>query len=145
MKVQALPASPQFTFPLTMIVRPQACEACPYRRDVASGVWAREEYEKLPPYDADTGEQPMAGFVCHASPGCFCHGWAVVGGHDLLALRFHAMAHGPVEIPPPSVPLFASSTEAAAHGLKQVKRPTRAARATMARLQQKHRRLRISP
>lgn len=41
------------------------CASCPYRRDVPSGVWAPEEYEKLRRYDAPTMEQPPQVFLCH--------------------------------------------------------------------------------
>lgn len=123
-------------------VRPQPCEACPYRRDVASGVWAHHEYEKLRDYDKPTFAQPPAVFGCHAAPGSLCHGWAVVHtsrGHefDLLALRFQ-----PTEVPPAAIPLFASGSEAADHGQRDIKRPKAKARATMTRLLSKHKRLR---
>lgn len=44
---------------------PQPCASCPYRRDVPSGIWAAEEYAKLPAYDADTPFQPPHLFLCH--------------------------------------------------------------------------------
>lgn len=34
--------------------RREPCSACPYRVDVPAGVWAREEYDKLDPYDLPT-------------------------------------------------------------------------------------------
>lgn len=110
------------------------CPACPYRRDVPSGVWAPEEYEKLRRYDQPTGEQPWQPFLCHATPGRLCHGWAVVHtsrGHefDLLALRL--IRHDP-EIPDaPAVPLFASGCEAADHGLRDIAAPSADARSAM--------------
>lgn len=107
------------------LVRQTPCPQCPYRRDVPSGVWAHEEYEKLRRYDAETPAQPVEGFSCHATPERYCHGWAVVHtsrGHecDLLALRFG----GDVEIPEPAVPLFASGNEAANHGQRDIAHPS---------------------
>ena len=110
-------------------VRRAACPSCPYRLDVPSGVWHPDEYAKLPPYDEPTAEQPLAAFCCHASPDEFCHGWAVVGSSrgaefDLLALRLATIVAGQrIEVPAPSVPLFASGAEAAAHGLADVLAP----------------------
>lgn len=124
-------------------IRSQPCSACPYRQDVASGVWAHQEYEKLRDYDASTGEQPFAPFACHATPEHYCHGWAVVHtsrGHefDLLALRLH----GCPEIPEAGVPLFASGNEAADHGQAEVATPGSAAVETIERLTRKYTRLR---
>lgn len=72
---------------------PRSCASCPYRRDVPAGIWAREEYGKLPGYDEPTPFQPRGVFLCHQhDPGTdghpVCGGWA--GCHDgdeLLALR----------------------------------------------------------
>jgi hypothetical protein len=122
-------------------VRSSPCEACPYRRDVAPGIWAPKEYAKLLDYDKPTGSQPTAGFACHATPDHYCHGWAVVHtsrGHefDLLALRLH----GYPPIPPARVDLFGSGAEAAEHGL----RPPEPRTLTVAgRLVRKHSRLRV--
>lgn len=119
-------------------IRKTPCEACPYRKDVPSGVWAPEEYAKLRRYEGETFEQPPAGFACHATPGRFCHGWAVVSGEESLALRLA----GAPEIPAAKVPLFASHTEAADHGLRDVADPDEDAIEVMDRLQRKHDRLR---
>ncbi len=110
---------------------PRPCQSCPYRKDVPAGVWAAEEYEKLPAYDRPTEMQPTAVFLCHQQDGRACAGWA--GCHDgdhLLALRFAAMfgsasretieAIRDFESP---VPLFASGNEAAQHGLSGVEEP----------------------
>jgi hypothetical protein len=120
-----------------------ACLACPYRKDVASGVWAQEEYDKLPAYDNPTAEQPFEAFACHAQPESFCHGWAVCHsnrGHEyeLIALRFRDA--GP--IPKPSVPLFRSGTEAALHGMALIAKPNKKAKDTVERLLKRHPRLR---
>ena len=137
---------------MTDRVRTQPCEACPYRRDVPSGVWSADEYLKLPPYDAPTEQQPFEPFGCHATPEFYCHGWAVVGSsrghdHELLSLRMAAVFGGgqDVEIPEPTVPLFGSGLEAAEHGLRDLQRPKRKARDTQARLMARYGRLRKEP
>lgn len=123
-------------------IRSESCSACPYRRDVPSGVWHESEYEKLRPYDNDTAYQPQAPFFCHATQEFLCHGWAVVGGYDLLALRILELsALEPIDIPPTRVPLFSTHAEAADHGLAEVKRPSRKARSVGDRLLRKHKRL----
>jgi hypothetical protein len=125
-------------------VRAMPCEACPYRRDVPSGVWSGIEYHKLAEYDAPTGEQPFAAFACHASPEAFCHGWAVVhtsrgNEYDLIALRIEPPEGG---IPAPVVPLFGSGSEACEHGLADLDDPSPEAKLAAARLMRKHPRLR---
>lgn len=110
------------------------CGSCPYRRDVPSGVWAPEEYAKLPAYDRATPFQPPAVFLCHLlgwEGEQVCAGW--VGCHDpahLLALRI-AESDGRltgeemdeiVDYVSP-VPLFESGQEAADHGLADVEAP----------------------
>lgn len=129
---------------MSIRIRVQPCEACPYRRDVASGVWSLDEYAKLPPYDQETFNQPFEWFGCHATPDFLCHGWAVVHsnrGHEyeLLALR---LMHVEDPIPTPSVPLFASGKEAAEHGIRALRRPGRKARQTIERLKKRYGRLR---
>jgi hypothetical protein len=111
------------------------CKTCPYRRDVPSGVWAEEEYAKLPAYDGSTGEQALAGaaglFMCHQQDGCLCAGW--VGCHDMqesLAVRLGIGAgllseedvDALLDYESP-VPLFASGTAAAAHGMAEFDHP----------------------
>lgn len=113
--------------------RPAPCGSCPYRRDVPSGVWAEEEYEILPRYDAETFDQPPAVFMCHQQDGHLCAGW--VGCHDmeesmglrLLARMGERISDDDLEatyayVSP--VPLFASGTEAASHGLAEVEEPS---------------------
>lgn len=124
-------------------IRSMPCEACPYRRDVPSGLWAASEYDKLVDFDLPTGEQPFQAFACHATPDHLCHGWAVVHssrGHefDLLALRMG----GSPPVPPPGVPLFGSGREAAEHGKRDIAAPELAAEEAIERLQRKHPRLR---
>ena len=121
--------------------RLQPCETCPYRRDVASGVWAAHEYAKLPDYDKPTGEQPIAAFYCHTSPDFLCNGWAICHqsrGHafQLLALRFAVLFDSePIVIPAPVLPLFKSGAEAARHGMKQIERPTRRAASAIRKIE----------
>ena len=124
--------------------RPAAnpCGSCPYRRDVPSGVWDASEYEKLPDYDGDTGEQPIGTFLCHQQNGRICAGWA--GCHDMedsLALRI-AFAGGHIEPEEleatldyaTKVPLFGSGLEAAQHGMAGVSNPDRDARRVIDKL-----------
>jgi len=115
---------------------PRPCASCPYRRDVPPGIWAREEYEKLPNYDEPTPFQPPQVFLCHqhdsgTERAPVCGGWA--GCHDgdeLLALRM-AVFGGSMTVEDVEavrdynspVPLFASGAEAAAHGLSALRAP----------------------
>lgn len=127
---------------------PRPCVSCPYRQDVPSGVWAAEEYLKLPDYDRPTGEQPVGLFHCHQQDGRVCAGWAAV--HDMdenLALRFaastgtlspeDAVATRDYET---DVPLWPSGLAAAEHGLRAIRRPGKAARQMIERLERKARR-----
>ncbi|MGW1053578.1 DUF6283 family protein [Streptomyces sp. NPDC002521] len=116
---------------------PRPCSSCPYRRDVPSGIWASEEYEKLRRYDAPTPDQPAALFQCHQADADsdarrICAGWA--GCHDgahLLALRL-ALLDGHIDssthqaileyVSP--IPLFTSGGEAATHGQADVDLPS---------------------
>lgn len=102
-----------------------------------SGLWAREEYDKLRGYDRPTFAQPVTLWLCHQhdrdSPRRrVCAGWA--GCHDgttLLAVRI-ALATGllspanarAVESYTSPVPLFASGTQAADHGLADLDTPS---------------------
>ena len=116
-----------------LTVRPRPCATCPYRRDVPSGIWAREEYEKLRAYDGDTMQQMEAGatrvFMCHQADGKLCAGWA--GCHDMeenLAMRFsHNQVDSSVYEYQSPVPLFDSGSEAADHGEAEIKEPSPAA------------------
>lgn len=110
---------------------PRPCESCPYRKDVESGIWAHEEYEKLRAYDQDTVYQPLAVFQCHqADSGSdrsrMCAGWVGCHGDDLLALRLHGVKTGDysaMEYTTP-VPLFSSGNEAADHGQREIDSPS---------------------
>jgi hypothetical protein len=116
-------------------VRRSPCSNCPYRRDVPSGIWAFEEYERLRDYDRETASQPTAAFGCHSTPDKYCHGWAVVHssrGHayELLALRLRQ-----VEVTcRAAMPLFGSGGEAADHGQVEIEAPGLRARRMINRL-----------
>lgn len=110
---------------------PNPCGSCPYRRDVPSRVWAVEEYDKLPRYDADTASQPAGLFLCHQTssddPSArLCAGWVGCHGNQLLALRLAWVARrisGDVFDYTTTVPLFANGSEARAHGIRDITRP----------------------
>lgn len=118
----------------TAAPRERPCSTCPYRLGVPSGIWAAEEYEALEKYDGDTGQQADAGafavLFCHLLGGQVCAGWA--GCHDMeenLAIR---LAHRLVDVAAccdytTTVPLFGSGAEAAAHGKRDIARPSAAA------------------
>lgn len=107
--------------------RRQPCASCPYRRDVPSGLWAAEEYEKLPDYDGPTWGQSPAVFACHKDTGDVCAGWL---GHtdpaELLAVR---LGINTGDLDPEcltyrtDVPLWPTGAAAAHHGLADVANP----------------------
>lgn len=119
------------TSAMTDTVRKTPCASCPYRRDVPSGIWSAEEYDKLLRYDGSISEQAVSGglapFSCHQADGKLCAGWA---GHrdpvDLIALRI-AVSVGKVDpsalVYETRVPLFASGAEAAEHGRRDIETP----------------------
>lgn len=124
-------------------VRSQPCSSCPYRRDVPSGVWATSEYEKLRPYDNETGDQPFGFFACHATPEHLCHGWVAVHmnrghEHELLALRLRGYMG---DVPEASDALFDSGNEAADHGQADIEEPSDEALAAVDKLLRKYPRL----
>lgn len=120
---------------------PRPCESCPYRRDAPAGLWTADEYEKLPDYDKEPmWEQPAAAFYCHQQDGRLCAGWVACHsaqhhGH-VLALR---MMPGGREIAEytTDVPVFASGTEAALHGMSGVERPDEKARKMISKLERR--------
>jgi hypothetical protein len=117
------------------------CTFCPYRQDVPSGVWAENEYAKLPLYDVPTYEQPLGLFLCHLRDkndvrAQVCGGWAGChDGDDLMAVRI-ALASRQITMETARaicnfvspVPLFASGAEAAAHGMGEIEDPSPEAR-----------------
>ena len=116
------------------------CGSCPYRRHVPSGVWQQHEYDKLPAYDAPTGEQPPNLFMCHQADGKLCAGWVGCHGMELLALRlcaaFGRLDPKVVDYQSP-VPLFASGAGARAHGMADIDEPGDDACRMMAGLERK--------
>lgn len=106
------------------------CKSCPYRRDVPSGVWAKEEYDKLPAYDGEIIDQlrkeAYGRFDCHQRDGHLCAGWvAAHGAGELLALRMQANKIDPsVWSYRSPVPVFSSGKEAAEHGKRDLDNPT---------------------
>jgi hypothetical protein len=129
-----------------MEIRPPTnppCGSCPYRLDVPSGVWSKEEYEKLPHYDRVTPEQPTEVFLCHQQNGRVCGGWAAchgaqVGQHALFSVRI-GVSEGTVtrEVAEAiwdyesSVPTWSSGELAAVYGLLDVEDPSPRARSVM--------------
>lgn len=118
------------------------CGSCPYRRDVPSGLWAVDEYVKLPRYDLPTGDQPLGIFLCHQQNGRMCAGW--VGCHDMqesLALRFAARSdhftrddiEAALDYECP-IPLWESGAKAAEHGMRDIERPDERAARTINKL-----------
>jgi hypothetical protein len=112
---------------------------------VPSGVWAEEEYAKLPEFDGPTWSQPTSVFVCHQQDGRVCAGWA--GCHDMnesMGLRLASLNDKLTEkdviatldyVSP--VPLFESGAAAAAHGLAEVEAPGEKAAHVIAKLHQR--------
>jgi hypothetical protein len=119
------------------------CKSCPYRKDVPSGVWAANEYEKLPSFDGEIVEQLMKGgtglFLCHQKNNSLCSGWLGCHGPDnLVAMRLHHQYVKPETFDyTTDVPLFTSGAEAAAHGMRDIEKPSDAAHRTMGRLLRK--------
>jgi hypothetical protein len=117
-----------------LCARKTPCASCPYRQNVPSGLWAEEEYDKLPAYDGETFEQPMELFMCHQQDGTLCAGWVAYDDPtNLLALRLGA-ASGIVDECvfdyTTTVPLFPSGAAAAEHGKRDIETPgSRAERA----------------
>jgi len=106
------------------------CASCPYRKDVPSGIWATEEYDKILPYDNETMFQPARIFLCHQQNGCLCRGWLDTHGTELLAIRFGCIKGevDPADITKaidegPAVEVFETAAQAAKHGRKSIKRP----------------------
>lgn len=124
------------------------CGSCPYRRDVPSGIWSEEEYDKLPNYDLPTGDQPPNVFLCHQQNGRMCAGWTAC--HDMeenmgvrLAVSLDQMSVETLEAArdyTTNVPLFSTGAEAKAHGMANVEAPTRETRKAIAKLDARQKR-----
>lgn len=127
---------------------PTPCTTCPYRVDVPSGIWAKEEYEKLVAYDRPTFEQPPNLFMCHQSNNSLCTGWVQSHANrehafDLLALRMIDRRKVDVDQvskvaqSEPMVKLFLTGSGARRHGLKQLAKPGPKAKSAMKRITKK--------
>ena len=119
------------------------CASCPYRKDVQSGLWAAEEYDKLPVFDKDyldDGTPVLQQFLCHQTNvvghKLMCRGW-VATHREGIAVRL-AMIEGtldPDEVYQDCpVPLFASGAEACEHGLREIEKPSLRAKKKVAAL-----------
>jgi hypothetical protein len=124
---------------------PRPCISCPYRRDVPSGVWAPEEYAKLPEFDRDTAYQPPSAFYCHQQDGRLCAGWVAVHSmEDSFGLRLLCsmgkltpeQADAIIDYST-DVPLFESGAAAAEHGMREVETPSADAIRLVERLSRK--------
>jgi len=107
---------------------PRPCASCPYRKDAPSGLWERNEYDKLPAYDGDIPDQLFAGavgvFLCHQRDENLCAGWvAAHGAGNLLALRMARDVDEAVFSYETDVPVFKSGSEAWRHGMKDIHAP----------------------
>jgi hypothetical protein len=126
-----------------LMPRPRPCSSCPYRADAPSGVWAREEYEKLPGYDGEIIDQAQAGrtgpFLCHSHNVRLCSGWVAHRDHpsDLLAIRL-GVAQGWISPDvyghTAAVALHVSGAAACACGLRDMDNPGPQARRVMAKI-----------
>lgn len=104
-----------------------ACATCPYRRDVPTGLWHDNEYEKLRAYDLPTGEQPASLFLCHCGDGTLCAGWWAVHGGELLAVRLGQITGAVGRLPIVCGDFYASGNEAADAGQRDIQSPSEAA------------------
>lgn len=138
--------------PRVFTVAKVPCKSCPYRKDVPSGVWHKEEYDKLPEYD-DCDPAPgldrimarLKRFDCHQSNGKLCAGWVGChGAQNLVALRMIEsmgnVVHKDVWDYKSPVPLWESGAAAAAHGKREIRRPKEMTKRMVATLARKLRR-----
>lgn len=118
------------------------CKSCPYRRDVPSGLWHEDEYDKLPNYDGSIVDQAMNGatsvFMCHQQDGRLCAGWVAAHNSELLALRLrgHEIESSVWDYKSP-VPVFPSGKEAADHGKRDIATPSTTAISAIKTLERK--------
>lgn len=119
------------------------CGSCPYRRDVASGLWDASEYEKLPKYDDMGDPEAWNVFQCHQQNGHACAGW--VACHDMensIGVRL-AFSMDKLEDPQAfveyqtDVEVFDSGAEAAEHGMREIDNPSPEGRRAIDRLRAK--------
>lgn len=122
-------------------VAPRPCNTCPYLRSTPPGIWAPEEYAKLPSYDHDpSGPGNLATFHCHQQNATgietVCRGW--LGVHtDSPAVRL-AVAFGRIameDVPRSIDPtLYESGREACEAGLAGIEHPDIRARRSIGKL-----------
>ena len=123
-------------------INPNPCETCPYRKDTPSGIWAAEEYRKLPQYDIQFA---MPGtFLCHnGAPKpednrTLCRGWVEVHDQNLNVRLACAQTEWTEEsLKPTKVPLYKSGEEAARAGMRRIKNPSVAARLKVIKLKRR--------
>ena len=126
---------------LTCAKRP--CASCPYRKDVPSGIWSQEEYDKLPAYDGEIHEQLEMGaigvFMCHQRDGNLCAGWiAAHRPENLLAMRITQLRiDESVWDYETDIPVFSSGSEALRHGTRDLHNPGAKAQILMNKLLEK--------
>jgi len=123
----------------TLTCAPRPCASCPYRQDAPSGLWEKQEYDKLPAYDGEIHEQALKGafavFMCHQRDGRLCAGWvAAHGPENLLALRFDREVDPSVFEYKTDTLVFSSGSEAHAHGIRDLENPNRKAQRLMNKL-----------
>lgn len=136
-----------------LFVPKRACSSCPYRRDVPSGVWAREHYELLRDMDSRrTIKVPMLGpndetvmvdapnpnpgtFHCHQSNATgrptVCRGWLSVERNSIgvrLLASFGGIEYEDIPDEDESATYYSSGTEAAEAGLRDIENPSSEAR-----------------
>lgn len=106
------------------------CGSCPYRLDHPSGVWHREEYEKLREYTPEGDAVPaLSTFLCHQTNATgketICRGWLSVESDSIAVRLLILRGLSPVTVyAEPPVPLHESGAAAAAAGLAQIDAPT---------------------
>jgi hypothetical protein len=121
----------------------EPCNSCPYRKDVPSGVWSPEEYQKLPTYDENVPEPAFAAFLCHqtnlAGKQTACRGWLSVHKNS-IAVRL-AVLTGQVTVKQVlakvRAKLYRTGAAACRAGMKHVKHPTIQARLLIMKLRKK--------
>ena len=120
--------------PKTLGCAANPCSSCPYRKDTPAGVWAAEEYKKLPEWDKP---MTLGVFMCHqGNRRLACRGWLEVH-HENIGVRL-ALMRGAIDLgkhpEPTKVPLYKSGAEACKAGLKGVHRPSRKAQEVIVKL-----------
>jgi hypothetical protein len=116
------------------------CNTCPYRKDTPSGIWDREEYNKLPAWDGtEMHEMNIALFLCHsanlAGNKAVCRGWLEVHCEN-KGVRLNMMS-GRITVPcttPTTAELYESGAAARRAGLRGVRKPSKKANVVINKL-----------